>query len=174
MNIYRNNCGGCGECCCPRICYVPCPVNPTTPAVRPYASFLVTGTAAATGTTLTFTPQINRGGALITGAATNILTLAAGHIYQVDYMLNGTTAAAGTAQITPLINGAAATYAQAVQATQAAPNNRFTLSGAFLIDAATAPATFALRYDGTSAGTFAGTVIVREIDATTASTAAAY
>ncbi len=170
MNIYRNSCG---ECCCPHICYVPCPVAPTPQATRAYASFLVTGTAVASGTSLTFTPQINRGGTLITGGATTTLTLAAGHIYQVNYTVNGTASAAGLVQITPYLNGAAAAYGQSSEVAQAAPNNQFTLNGSFLVDATNAPVTLSLRYTGAGTATFTGNVIVREIDAPS-TTATAY
>ncbi len=172
MNIYRNSCG---ECCCPRICYIPCPVTPNPQATRSYASFLVTGTAVASGTSLTFTPQINRGGTLITGGSTATLTLAAGHIYQVNYTVTGTASAAGLVQITPYLNGAAATYGQSSEVVQAAPNNQFTLAGSFLTDATNAPVTLALRYTGTgtATATFTGNVIVREIDAP-AATATVY
>ncbi len=112
---------------------------PTPQATRAYASFLVTGTAVASGTSLTFTPQINRGGTLITGGATTTLTLAAGHIYQVNYTVNGTASAAGLVQITPYLNGAAAAYGQSSEVAQAAPNNQFTLNGSFLVDATNAP-----------------------------------
>lgn len=160
MNIYRNSCGD----CCPRVCYIPW--HPTTPTARPYASFLVNGTSVASGTSLTFTPQINKGGTTITGGSTTALTLAAGHIYQVDYTVNGTAASTGLVQITPYVNGTAIPYGQANEVTQESPNNQFTLSGSFLVDATNAPATLSLQYTGAGAATFTGNVIVREIDCT--------
>lgn len=167
MNFYRSSCGD----CCPRICYVPCPVHPTTPTARPYASFLTNGTAVTSGTSLTFTPQINKGGTLITGGGTTALTLAARHIYQVDYTVNGTSSSAGLVQITPYLNGVAATYGQANEVTQASPNNQFTLHGSFLVDTTNAPVTLNLRYTGAGTATFTGNVIVHEIDTTSTTTA---
>ena len=173
--------GGENRSCGPTPCPKPCPPNEGR-KMGAYAQYAINGDAVTAGELLPLAATLyNSTGnfmrynnlvppsqtypqPIITQTTATVLTLAQGYVYEISYMITGTTPAAGFVQVTPIVNGVVDDFTTAVASTTTESNLQATVFGSFLLSTADVAKTLSLRFDGTAESDLQGVLTIRVID----------